>query len=150
MQSAENNTKLNRGCLLLALRRYSTAVHNMEQTVLLPSLLRDVESDSDTDDDCFQDCHSAAGSSRKDLYDYYLMLKAVRNTVESGLVTLDDRKAKNQTYLAQNKTLEPMLEADPEALFHFHLRGLFSVMGNLTKKSQDVTTKYMDIIRIMN
>nr|XP_046149564.1 mid1-interacting protein 1-B-like [Oncorhynchus gorbuscha] len=150
MQSAETNTKLNRGCLLLALRRYSAAVHNMEQTVLLPSLLRDVESDSDTDDDCFQDCHSADGSSRKDLYDHYLMLKAVRNTVESGLVTLDDRKAKNQTYLAQNKTLEPMQEADPEALFHFHLRGLFSVMGNLTKKSQGVTTKYMDMIRIMN
>ncbi|KAM9441717.1 thyroid hormone-inducible hepatic protein [Salvelinus alpinus] len=148
MQSAETNTKLNRGCLLLALRRYSAAVHNMEQTVLLPSLLRDVESDEE--EDCFQDCHSAAGSSCKDLYDYYLMLKAVRNTVESGLVTLDDRKAKTQTYLAQNKTLEPMLEADPEALFHFHLRGLFSVMGNLTKKSQGVTTKYMDIIGIMN
>ncbi|XP_055736739.1 mid1-interacting protein 1-B-like [Salvelinus fontinalis] len=146
MQSAETNTKLNRACLLLALRRYSAAVLNMEQTVLLPSLLRDVESDED--EACFQDCHSATGSSCKDLYDYYLMLKAVRNTVESGLITLDDRKT--QTYLAQNKTLEPMLEADPEALFHFHLRGLFSVMGNLTKKSQGVTTKYMDIIGIMN
>ncbi|XP_014019167.1 thyroid hormone-inducible hepatic protein [Salmo salar] len=151
MQSAESNTMLNRDCLVLALRRYCATVQNMEQTVLLPSLLRDVESDSDSDsDDRFQDCHSATGSSCKDLYDYYLMLKAVRNTVESGLVTLDDRKAKNQTSLAQNKTLEPMLEADPEALFHFHLRGLFSVMGNLTKKSQGVTTKYMDIIRIMN
>uniref|UniRef100_A0A4W5KWW7 Thyroid hormone responsive n=1 Tax=Hucho hucho TaxID=62062 RepID=A0A4W5KWW7_9TELE len=92
MQSAETNTKLNRGFLLLALRRYSAAVHNMEQTVLLPSLLRDVESDSDEDEDCFQDCHSAAESSCKDLYDYYLMLKAIRNTVESGLVPLDDRK----------------------------------------------------------
>ncbi|CAB1348361.1 unnamed protein product [Coregonus sp. 'balchen'] len=150
MQSAETNTKLNRGCLLLALRRYSAAVHNMEQTVLLPSLLRDVESDSEEEDDCFQDCRSAAESSCKDLYDYYLMLKAVRNAVESGLVQLDDRKAKTQNHLSLSKTLEPMLEADPEALFHFHLRGLFSVMGNLTKKSQGVTTKYMDIIGIMH
>ncbi|XP_010863513.1 thyroid hormone-inducible hepatic protein [Esox lucius] len=146
MQTAEN--RLHRGCLLLALRRYSAVVHEMEQTVLLPSLLRDVESYSE--EDCFQDCISAAESPAKDLYDSYLMLKSIRNTVESGMMPPDDRSTKTQTRQALNNTLDCLMEADPEALFHFHLRGLFSIMANLTKKSQGLTAKYMDIIGIMN
>lgn len=135
MQSAE--AKFNKNSLLLALRRYNSAVSDMEQTILLPSLLRDVPSNKVWDCD-------AAEESCSDLYDNYLMFKAIRNTVESGLLSLDDHKAKNNTAL--NKTLEPLLETDPEALFRFHLRGLFSVMTNLTKKTQCITEKYMDII----
>ncbi|KAM9359834.1 thyroid hormone-inducible hepatic protein [Symphorus nematophorus] len=139
MQSAE--AKFNKNSLLLALRRYSSAVSNMEQTILLPSLLRDVPADEAWDCD-------AAEESCRDLYGNYLMLKAIRNTVESSLVSLDDHKAKNNTVL--NKTLEPLLDTDPEALFHFHLKGLFSVMTDLTKKTQCLTEKYMDIIGVAN
>lgn len=137
MQSAD--AKLNRSSLLLALRRYSSAIHNMEQTVLLPSLLRDVPYDDDT-----LECEAAENS--KDLYEGYLQLKAIKNTVESGLVPHDD--AKGKSHGALHKSLEPLLEADPEALFHFHLRGLFTVMATLTKKSQSLTKKYLDIIGV--
>lgn len=137
MQSAD--AKLNRSSLLLALRRYSSAIHNMEQTVLLPSLLRDMPYDDDT-----LDCEAAENS--KDLYEYYLQLKAIKNTVESGLVPHDDAKGKSHATL--HKSLEPLLEADPEALFHFHLRGLFTVMATLTNKSQSLTKKYLDIIGV--
>ncbi|KAF7651731.1 hypothetical protein LDENG_00106420 [Lucifuga dentata] len=138
MQSAE--ATFNRNSLPLALRRYSSAVSNMEQTVLLPSLLRDVPSDE------VWDCEAAETCG--DLYDKYLTLKAIRNTVESGLVALDDHKAK--TNMALNKSLEPLLDTDPEALFHFHLEGLFSVMSDLIKETLSVTDKYMDIIRAAN
>ncbi|XP_034062891.1 thyroid hormone-inducible hepatic protein [Gymnodraco acuticeps] len=138
MQSAE--AKSNKNSLLLALRRYSSAVCDMEQTILLPSLLRDVPSDD------LWDC-AAAEESCTDLYSNYLMLKAIRNTAESNLVRLDDHKAKNT---ALNKTLETLLDTDPEALFGFHLRGLFSVMSDLTKKTQSLTDKYMDIIGVAN
>ncbi|XP_067307882.1 mid1-interacting protein 1-B-like [Pseudorasbora parva] len=131
MQSAD--AKLSRSSLQLALRRYSTVVHNMEQTVLLPSLLRDVPYDE-------------AADNSMDLYEYYLMLKAIKNTVESGLIPHDDAKAKSQAVL--HKGLEPLLEAEPEAVFHFHLRGLFTVMATLGKKSQNLTEKYLDIIGI--
>lgn len=137
MQSAE--AKYNRNSLLLALRRYSSVVRDMEQTVLVPSLLRDVPSEDEWDGD-------AAEESCSDLYGNYLTLKAIRNTVESGLVSLDDRKVKSNTALC--KTLEPLLDADPEALFRFHLRGLFSVMTDLTKKTQSLTEKYKDIIGV--
>ncbi|XP_040902849.1 thyroid hormone-inducible hepatic protein [Toxotes jaculatrix] len=141
MQSVE--AKFNRNSLLLALRRYSSAVSDMEQTILLPSLLRDVPSDE------VWDSEAAEESCRcRDLYGNYLMLKAIRNTVESGLVPLDDPKTKNSTVLS--KTLEPLLDTDPEALFRFHLKGLFSVMSELTKKTQNLTGKYMDIIGAAN
>lgn len=113
----------------------------MEQTILLPSLLRDVPSDE------VWDCE-AAEETCKDLYSNYLMLKAIRTTVESGLIPLDNHKAKNNIVL--NQTLEPLLDTDPEALFHFHVRGLFSVMSDLTKKTQTLTEKYMDIIGVAN
>ncbi|XP_043975599.1 mid1-interacting protein 1-B-like [Gambusia affinis] len=134
MQSAE--PKFNRNSLFLTLTRYSSAVGDMEKTILLPSLLRDVPSDCDTADE-----------TCRDLYANYLMLKAIRNTVESSLVPLDDQKAKNATFI---KTLEPFLEADPEALFLFHLRGLFSVMSDLTKETRCLTDKYLDIIGLAN
>ncbi|XP_051972880.1 mid1-interacting protein 1-B-like [Xyrauchen texanus] len=136
MQSAD--AKFNRRSLSQALRHYSTEVHNMEQTVLLPSLLRDVPSGG------FTDCDAAENSS--DLYENYLLLKAVKSTVESGLFAHNDAKAKSHASLHEG--LEPLLEADPEALFHFHLRGLFTVMAALTNKSQSLTEKYLDIIGI--
>ncbi|XP_039986218.1 thyroid hormone-inducible hepatic protein [Xiphias gladius] len=135
MQSAE--AKFTKSNLLLALRRYTSAVRDMEQTILLPSLLRDVPSDEAWDSE-------AAEESCGDLYGNYLMLKALRNTVESGLVSLDDHKTKRNIVL--NKTLEPLLDTDPETLFRFHLKGLFSVTSNLTKKTQSLTEKYMDMI----
>ncbi|XP_014836573.1 PREDICTED: mid1-interacting protein 1A-like [Poecilia mexicana] len=134
MQSAE--AKFNRNSLSLTLKRYSSAVSDMEKTILLPSLLRDVPSDCE-----------AADETCRDLYANYLMLKAIRNTVESSLVPLDDHKAKNATF---TKTPEPFLEADPEALFLFHLRGLFSVMSDLTKETLSLTDKYLDIIGLAN
>lgn len=136
MQSAD--AKFSRSSLLLALRRYSTTVHNMEQTILLPSLLRDVPYDSDPE------CEAADHSM--DLHEYYLLLKTIKNTVEIGLIPHEDAKA--ESHAALHKGLEPLLEAEPEALFHFHLRGLFTVMAMLTKKSQNLTEKYLDIIGI--
>ncbi|XP_040049282.1 thyroid hormone-inducible hepatic protein [Gasterosteus aculeatus] len=139
MQSAE--AQFNKNNLLLTLRRYSSAVSDMEQTVLLPSLLRDVPADE------AWGCEAAEESCR-DLYSNYLMLKAIRNTAECSLVLLDDHKAESNAAL--NKTLEPLLDTDPESLFRFHLSGLFSVMCDLTKKTQRLTVKYMDIIGVVN
>ncbi|XP_034722959.1 thyroid hormone-inducible hepatic protein [Etheostoma cragini] len=137
MQSAE--AKFIKNSLLLALRRYDSAVSDMEQTILLPSLLRDVPSDEVWDCEAEESC--------RDLYGNYLMFKAIRNTVECSLILQEDHKAKNTVL---NKTLEPLLDTDPEALFHFHLKGLFCVMSNLTKKTQSLTEKYMDIIGVAN
>ncbi|KAM6933719.1 thyroid hormone-inducible hepatic protein [Xenentodon cancila] len=132
-----NENKLNKNSLILTLKRYNSAVSNMEKTILLPSLLRDVPSDEVLD-------HKAAEESCRDLYACFMMLKAIRNTVESSLAPLDDYKVKTPGL----KVAEPHL--DPEALFRFHLRGLFSVMSELTKTTRSLTDKYLDIIGVAN
>ncbi|KAL4647720.1 thyroid hormone-inducible hepatic protein-like [Arapaima gigas] len=133
MQTFE--TKLHRNCLLRALRHYSAAVRDMEQMVMLPSLLRDV---------LCEEAEEVMGST--DFYDLFVTLKAIRATAESGLIPVEDSGAK--THHALGRTLEPLMETDPETLFHFHLEGLLSVISSLTKMSQGVTAKYMDIIGI--
>ncbi|XP_053702174.1 mid1-interacting protein 1-B-like [Synchiropus splendidus] len=123
------DARVHRKSLPLALKRYSAIIGLMEQTVLLPSLLRDVPWDGS----------GSEPEAGRDLYDTFLMLKAVRNTVESGLVPLEEQAA-------TSKTLETLLDSDPERLFRFHLRGLFSVMSTLTDASRSLTQRYMDII----
>ncbi|MBN3308865.1 thyroid hormone-inducible hepatic protein [Amia ocellicauda] len=139
MESAE--VKLTKSCLLVALRCYSTAIRNMEQTIMLPSSLRDVLSEEPDD-------NGAAQGDGKDLYEYYLMLKSIRNIMESGLLPLDDRKGKSQPPFSGH--LEPLQDTDPETLCHYHLRGLFSVLGHLTKKSQTLTRRYKEILGLSN
>ncbi|KAM8822252.1 LOW QUALITY PROTEIN: thyroid hormone-inducible hepatic protein [Synchiropus picturatus] len=123
------DARVHRKSLPLALKRYSAIVSLMEQTVLLPSLLRDVPWDGS----------GSEPEAGRDLYDTFLMLKAVRTTVESGRVPLEEHGA-------TSKTPEAPLDADPERLFRFHLRGLFSVMSALSDAGRSLTQRYMDII----
>ncbi|KAJ8280665.1 hypothetical protein GJAV_G00057510 [Gymnothorax javanicus] len=136
MQSAE--TKLSGSSLLTALRRYSAVVRDMEETVLLPSLLREVPADEDNSRD--------QGSAGRDLHEYYIMLKALRNTVESSLMSLNEHHRQP----AHGKTLEPLQESDPQALFHFHLNGILSLMNSLTNKAQRITAKYLQMVGVAN
>lgn len=131
---------------MAALRQYIAAVRDMEQTVLLPSLLREVAMDDD--DDSSGESEEAQEGSGKDLYEHYLMLKNLRNTAESSLASPDELKALGHRHQALSKNLEPLLESDPEVLFHFHLHGIFSIMNNLARKSQSVTSKYLEIVGV--
>ncbi|XP_020793379.1 mid1-interacting protein 1-B-like [Boleophthalmus pectinirostris] len=131
MQPTES--QLSKNSLSLTLRRYSAAVTDMEQTILVPSLLRDVPTDELGD--CEETC--------RDLYDSYQMLKTIRNTVESGLVSIDDRKA-------AERNMDPSLDMDEERQFHFHLKGLFNLMRHLTIRTRSLTEKYKDIIGVAN
>ena len=140
MQLADN--RLNKNSMVLALRRYSAAVNHMEQTVLLPSLLRDVPSDEIWDGEVEE------VDASPDLYQNYLTLKAIKMTVESGLIPLDDRRSAKSRAAIPTLSSASLMEADQEALFHFHLSGLFSVLGHLTKKSQTLTEKYKEIIGV--
>lgn len=129
MQTTE--AKLKRSSLSLMLKRYSSAVSDMERTILLPSLLRDVPSD-------WMDCEAARAN---DLYGNYMMLRTIRNTVESSLVPLEEQDGRRK---------EPVRspEPDSEELFQFHLRGLCSVMNDLTEKTRSLTEKYLNMIGV--
>ena len=109
MQLADN--RLNKNSMVLALRKYNAAVNHMKQTVLLPNLLRDVPSDELWDGDVEED-------ASQDLYQNYLTLKAIKMTVESGLIPLDDRHSAKSRAATPSLTSASLVEADQEALFH--------------------------------
>uniref|UniRef100_A0A8C8E419 Thyroid hormone responsive n=1 Tax=Oryzias sinensis TaxID=183150 RepID=A0A8C8E419_9TELE len=130
------DAKLKKNSLSLMLKRYSSAVSNMERTILLPSLLRDEPSD------WMENCEAAQAN---DLYGNFMMLRTIRNTAESSLVLLEEQDVRRKE---PRWRPEPDQDTDSEALFEFHLRGLCSVMNDLTKKTQSLTAKYLSMIGV--
>nr|XP_006220411.2 thyroid hormone-inducible hepatic protein [Vicugna pacos] len=74
-----------KNCLLTVMDRYSAVVRNMEQVVMIPSLLRDVQLSA-------HGCQVQAGAP--DLYNCFTMLKAIRVDVDNGLLPRDEWQAK--------------------------------------------------------
>lgn len=130
-----------KNCLLTVMDRYSAVVHNMEQVVMIPSLLRDVQLGT----------HAGA----PDLYNYFTMLKAIRVDVDHGLLPREEwqakvageaKEAKNEaaeTDEAEEESLSGQL--DLEAQFHLHFSSLHHILTNLTLKAEEVTRKYQEI-----
>lgn len=135
-----------KNCLLTVMDRYLAVVRNMEQVVMIPSLLRDVQL-------------SAPGGQAQtgvpDLYTYFTMLKTIRTDVEHGLLPREEWQAK----VAGRKADEAEKEAaeteeakeevsgdlDLETQFHVHFSSLHRILTHLTVKAQEVTRKYQEM-----
>ncbi|KAL0160622.1 hypothetical protein M9458_044347, partial [Cirrhinus mrigala] len=65
--------------------RFIGAVNNMDQTVMVPSLLRDVPLDQEEEKEVnsYQD---------GDMYGSYVFLKSIRNDIEWGVLQADERR----------------------------------------------------------
>ncbi|XP_014809533.1 PREDICTED: mid1-interacting protein 1 [Calidris pugnax] len=82
--------------LFNAMNRFIGAVNNMDQTVMVPSLLRDVPLLLEELDAAGAVCPSREASlppgdpgaffSRRDMYSHYVLLKSIRNDIEWGVV----------------------------------------------------------------
>ncbi|XP_053473139.1 mid1-interacting protein 1-B [Ictalurus furcatus] len=146
--------------LYSAMTRFIGAVNNMDQTVMVPSLLRDVPLDDDEDVDAAvargevkKSPARAAGSGSAvhpvpaayfrtgDMYGYYVLLKSIRNDIEWGVLQGEEVRRKDPA------RLEPDGE-DLEQLFRFHLKGLHTVLGELTRKANTLTNRYKQEIGI--
>ncbi|XP_078401342.1 thyroid hormone-inducible hepatic protein [Cetorhinus maximus] len=121
--------------LVATMSKYSSAVKNMEQTVMLPSLLQDIPLED-------QDEAKDAAASSQNLYECYTLLKSIKNTVESGPLPFEDLKRKiNSAYDLENED-----EANLEKLFYVHVKGLCAVLNTLTKKANTLTSRYEDML----
>ncbi|KAM4796141.1 thyroid hormone-inducible hepatic protein [Rhinophrynus dorsalis] len=116
--------------LTTAMTRYCTAVQNMEQVVMFPSLLREVPLEQEDDETENQDS--------RDLYEHYTKLKTMRISLENGLVPVDDKTLKTEEKVAGT--------VNNEALFYHHFTGLLCTLSQLTKESNALTSKYKDLI----
>lgn len=125
--------------LLTVMNRFIGAVNNMDETVMVPSLLRDVP-------------HASAGdagdylrAAEADMFTYYTQLKTIRNEIEWGAVLRSEETQRNA-----EKAVEPGVseEAELERLLRFHLKGLYGVLTKLTSRANELTDRYKQEIGI--
>uniref|UniRef100_A0A2K6UW82 Thyroid hormone responsive n=1 Tax=Saimiri boliviensis boliviensis TaxID=39432 RepID=A0A2K6UW82_SAIBB len=129
--------------LLTVMDRYSAEVRNMEQVVMIPSLLRDAQ---------LSVRGGPAKARASDLYTYFTMLKAIRMDVDHGLLPREEWQAKVASG-EENGTAETEEVADEsasgelelEAQFHLHFSSLHHILTYLTEKAQEVTRKYQEM-----
>ncbi|XP_036401307.1 mid1-interacting protein 1A [Megalops cyprinoides] len=138
--------------LFNAMNRFIGAVNNMDQTVMLPSLLRDVPLDEEKE---VSEIRSPGNGPDDylydgDMYSYYVLLKSIRNDIEWGVLQADERrKDKLGVSALEISRIDPEgEEEDLEKLFHFHLSGLRTVLSKLTRKAHTLTNRYKQEIGI--
>uniref|UniRef100_A0A665VCA1 MID1 interacting protein 1b n=1 Tax=Echeneis naucrates TaxID=173247 RepID=A0A665VCA1_ECHNA len=77
MQLVETPNQKN--SLFNAMNRFLGAVNNMDQTIMVPSLLRDVPLDEDRELSALK-----SDVDEGDMYSYYQLLKSIRRDIEWG------------------------------------------------------------------
>lgn len=146
MQISESHNQ--KKSLFSAMNRFIFAVNNMDQTVMVPNLLRDVPLDD------AQDVNTANGNGRayfhqdSDMYSSYVLLKSIRNDIEWGVLQGDERRREKGG--ATEAPWPKAEEDDLEKQLHFHLNGLHTVLSKLTRKADTLTSRYQQEIGCRN
>lgn len=151
------------------MNRFIGAVNNMDQTVMVPSLLRDVPlmlDELDSGGGCGEGeaqltPNGSAYCSCRDMYSHYMLLKSIRNDIEWGVLqqaseeTAAGRKKDNKLNgspgamdLSRGIPEDEEAEEDLEKQFHYHLSGLHTVLSKLTRKANVLTNRYKQEIRV--
>ncbi|XP_006161956.2 thyroid hormone-inducible hepatic protein [Tupaia chinensis] len=137
-----------KNCLLTVMDRYSATVRNMEQVVMIPSLLRGVQLGG-------PGAEAEAHAGAPDLYTYFTMLKTICVDVDHGLLPREEWQAKmvdeveNEAAETEEELKENKVSGrlDLEAQFHLHFCSLHHILTHLTLKAQEVTRKYQELIQ---
>lgn len=145
--------------LFNSMNRFIVAVNNMDQTVMVPSLLRDVPLGYSEDLKTAETSSTANGPTTTespangppatyfqqdgDMYSSYILLKSIRNDIEWGVLQGDERR-KEKVGAAEAE------EGDLEKQFHHHLNGLHVVLSKLTHKANTLTNRYKEEIGCRN
>ncbi|CAO2624332.1 Mid1-interacting protein 1 [Lemmus lemmus] len=147
------------------MNRFIGAVNNMDQTVMVPSLLRDVPlSEPELDNEVGVESPGSANGSffapSRDMYSHYVLLKSIRNDIEWGVLHQpssppagsEESTWKSKDILVGLSHLESADagEEDLEQQFHYHLRGLHTVLSKLTRKANILTNRYKQEIGFSN
>lgn len=145
--------------LFNAMNRFIGAVNNMDQTILLPSMLRDVPLEEEK-----QLASLKVDEDEGDMYSYYQLLKSIRQDIEWGVkcaaaderckesmkVTRTSSSASTASSLSSSDEDEEEEEedADLEKQFQYHLVGLQGVLSKLTLQANTLTRRYTKEIGI--
>ncbi|OCT65914.1 mid1-interacting protein 1-B [Xenopus laevis] len=131
-----------RQSLLDAIHRFNTATTIMDETIMVPSMLRDI---SPVKEECGEHSDSNQIAEQKSLYESYLLLKSLRHDMKWGIH--QDSKATPEHYNEKEESPEDET-SDLVDQFQNHLKGLLSVLTKLTKKANLLTNSYKKQIGI--
>lgn len=156
MQPLESSPN-QKNSLFNAMNRFIGAVNNMDQTIMLPSMLRDVPLEEDREASSVK-----SDEDEGDMYSYYQLLKSIRRDIEWGVrcAAADERRKESMKITRMNSSAstssssslsseeEDDEEADLEKQFQYHLTGLQGVLSKLTQQAICVTKRYKEEIGI--
>ncbi|KAM9347208.1 mid1-interacting protein 1-B-like [Symphorus nematophorus] len=155
MMQLQENPKQN--SLFNAMNRFIGAVNNMDQTIMVPSLLRDVPLEEDRELSSLK-----SDEDEGDMYSYYQLLKSIRRDIEWGVrcAAADERRKESMKITRMNSSAstasfaslsseeEEEEEEDLEKQFQYHLTGLQGVLSKLTLQANSLTRRYKKEIGI--
>ncbi|XP_077589464.1 mid1-interacting protein 1-like [Stigmatopora nigra] len=166
MMQISSDSATNKHSLINVMHRFIAAANNMDETIMVPSLLRDMPLEDQAggqteannniiinhhhhhrqnDDDDDTQCPS---KQQRDMYEHYLLLKSIKNDMEWGPLKRDVSSSNflDMAVKKEQKSISGALpmedNADLERQFHFHLRGLFGVLSKLTLEADHLTNRY--------
>lgn len=144
----------NKHSLINVMHRFIAAANNMDETIMVPSLLRDVPLEEQAASEAVESNNNnepPCPNKQRDMYEHYLLLKSIKNDMEWGLLKREMSSgasflemAVKQEEQQQRVTGELLLDdnSDLEHQFHYHLRGLFGVLSKLTLQADHLTNRY--------
>lgn len=154
MMQISSDSASNKHSLINVMHRFMAAANNMDETIMVPSLLRDlpleeqavgeVEANNNNDEP------QCPNNKQRDMYEHYLLLKSIKNDMEWGLLKREMSSGASFLEMAVKQEELGAVSGDPprdensdlEHQFHFHLRGLFGVLSKLTLQADHLTNRY--------
>ncbi|XP_015243850.1 mid1-interacting protein 1-like [Cyprinodon tularosa] len=149
MMQISNDPASNKHSLLNVMHRFIAAANNMDETIMVPSLLRDVPLEEQANNN--NEEPQVSSNKQRDMYEHYLLLKSIKNDMEWGLLKREMSSGASFLEIAVKQEEEqssmkgdlPVEDnADLEHQFHYHLRGLFGVLSKLTLQADHLTNRY--------
>jgi len=124
--------------LLSAMNRFVHAVNDMDETIMIPSRLRDIPVGEVHQQPKNGSTQAVVPSqnANADLYTFYSMLNAVKGELVRGPKSeADEEEGEHTTDDIARHTAE---------MFRHHLKGLFTVLSQLTDTAQKLTKRYQE------
>lgn len=154
MMQLSSDSASNKHSLINVMHRFMAAANNMDETIMVPSLLRDLPLEEQAVGEVEANNNNnepQCPNKQRDMYEHYLLLKSIKNDMEWGLLKremsssasfLEMAVQQQQQEEEERETVPGHENSDLEHQFHFHLRGLFGVLSKLTLQADHLTNRY--------
>lgn len=136
LYSDGNREATSQQSLLSAMNRFVHAVNDMDETIMIPSRLKDMPSGEVHQPKNGSTQAVISPAQNTDLYTFYSMLNAVKTELVRG--------PKSETEEEETEQDQDDLSRHTAQMFRHHLRGLFTVLSQLTDTAQKLTKRYQE------